>query len=67
MSKETSREKVLVGQVLAESHRITIDDLCRICTVETETVILLVSEGILDPIGDDQKHWQFRMDSLDVR
>lgn len=64
MSKETTREKVLVGQVLEESHRITIDDLCRICTVEIETVSLLVSEGILDPIGDNQKHWQFRIDSL---
>jgi chaperone modulatory protein CbpM len=32
--------------------------------VETETVTLLVSEGILDPIGDDADHWQFRLDSL---
>lgn len=64
MGKESTRDKVLVGQLLGESHRITIDDLCRICTVETETVSLLVSEGILDPIGDDQAHWEFRADAL---
>lgn len=64
MSKEITSEKVLVGQVLEESHKVTIDDLCRICTVEIETVTLLVSEGILDPIGDDQNQWQFRIDSL---
>lgn len=64
MSNESTKEKVLVGQVLGESHRVTVDDLCRICTVETETVSLLVSEGILDPIGDDQNQWQFRIDSL---
>ena len=61
---KSSTDKVLVGQVLKDSHRISIDDLCRICTVETETVSLLVSEGILDPIGDELTQWQFRIDSL---
>ena len=64
MGKERKRGNVLVGQVLEQHQKITIDDLCRICTVETETVSLLVAEGILDPIGDDVEHWQFRIDSL---
>lgn len=61
---KSATETVLVGQVLKGSHRISIDDLCRVCMVETEMVSLLVAEGILDPIGDDMRQWQFRIDSL---
>jgi chaperone modulatory protein CbpM len=32
--------------------------------VRTETITLLVSEGILDPLGESVDDWQFRVDSL---
>ena len=57
-------DKTLTGQVLEGHDMITIDDLCRSCTVEVETVTLLVEEGILDPIGRDVEHWQFTVTSL---
>lgn len=57
-------EKILSGQVLEEFDMITLDDLCRSCTIELETVTLLVAEGILDPVGDDVEHWQFTVASL---
>ncbi len=57
-------EKILSGQVLEEFDMITLDDLCRSCTIEVETVTLLVAEGILDPVGGDVEHWQFTIASL---
>jgi chaperone modulatory protein CbpM len=57
-------EKTLTGQLLEDYDLVTIDDLCRSCTVEVETITLLVAEGILDPIGGDVEHWQFTVASL---
>jgi len=56
--------KVLTGQVLEDHDLVTITDLCRSCTIEIETVTLLVEEGILDPVGADVAHWQFSVTSL---
>jgi len=57
-------ENVLTGQVLDDYELVTIGDLCRSCTIEIETVTLLVDEGILDPVGADLEHWQFTVTSL---
>jgi len=57
-------DKTLAGQVLEDYELVTIDDLCRSCTVEVETITLLVAEGILDPVGGDVEHWQFTVGSL---
>jgi chaperone modulatory protein CbpM len=56
--------KTLTGQVLEDYDLISIGDLCRSCTVEIETVTLLVDEGILDPVGSDVETWQFTVTSL---
>jgi len=58
------KNETLSGQVLEDYDLVSIDDLCRSCTVEVETVTLLVEEGILDPVGDDASHWQFTLTSL---
>jgi len=57
-------EKTLTGQLLEDYDLVTIDELCRSCTVEVETITLLVAEGILDPVGGDVEHWQFTVGSL---
>lgn len=57
-------EKILTGQLLEDYELITIDDICRRCTVEVETITLLVAEGILDPVGDEVEQWQFTVGSL---
>lgn len=64
MSSETSRKNVLVGEVLEESYLVSLADLCRSCTVETHTITSLVTEGILDPTGEDVEHWRFTVGSL---
>jgi len=64
MGNETGNDVLLIGQVLEENDVITLADLCRSCTVETETVTLLVAEGVLDPIGDAVERWRFTAGSL---
>ncbi len=54
----------LSGQVLEAYDLVTVDDLCRSCTVEVETITLLVEEGILDPIGSQVEQWRFTLTSL---
>lgn len=64
MSSERNGEKILVGEVLEEGYLVSLADLCRSCTVETQTITTLVSEGILDPAGEDVEHWRFTVGSL---
>ena len=64
MSDERYNEVVLTGEVLDEGHLVSLADLCRSCTVETQTVTTLVAEGILDPAGKDVEHWRFSVGSL---
>jgi chaperone modulatory protein CbpM len=64
MNNERNAEKTLIGQVIEHSDVVTLADLCRSCTVKTETVTLLVSEGILDPVGEEMEQWRFSVGSL---
>jgi chaperone modulatory protein CbpM len=64
MSIDRDGDMILVGQVLEESDLVSLADLCRSCTVETQTVATLVAEGILDPMGGDAEHWRFPVGSL---
>lgn len=64
MSVDRNGDNLLVGQVLEEDDLVTLSDLCRSCTVETQTITTLVAEGILDPQGRDVEHWRFTVGSL---
>jgi chaperone modulatory protein CbpM len=59
-----SPENILNGRVLEEGDLVTMEELCRSCTVETETISLLVAEGILDPVGERASQWRFTIGSL---
>ena len=61
MVKET---KIFNGVLLEEEVVFTLDDLSRACSVETETITLLVEEGIIEPVADDADHWHFSGMSL---
>ena len=64
MSDERYGEITLTGEVMEESDLVSLADLCRSCTVETNTITTLVAEGILDPTGEDIEHWRFTIGSL---
>jgi len=64
MSRESRNQDVLIGDVLEDGDLVSLADLCRSCTVETQTITTLVTEGILDPKGEDVEHWRFTVSSL---
>lgn len=47
------------GDTLDEQEDLNLADLCRICTVETETIVTMVEEGILEPRGESATSWSF--------
>jgi chaperone modulatory protein CbpM len=64
-----NENKSLRGQLIEEETVITLDELCRNCTVRTEEVVTLVEEGILDPADGPPERaeagrWQFHISSV---
>lgn len=45
--------------ILEEQTQLTLDDLCRACTVPAEQIIELVNVGVLDPLGREPTRWRF--------
>lgn len=56
MVKKTS----LSGVIVDESIEFTLLELSHACGKPTQWILELVDEGVIEPIGDDQKHWRFR-------
>ena len=60
--------KTLRGQLVEEETVITLEELCRNCTVKTKEIIVMVEEGILDPHGERlapaAAEWQFHVSSV---
>lgn len=61
--------EILRGQLIGKNTLITVDELCRHCTVEVEQVVTLVQEGILDPSNDlvaaeRAQAWRFHISSV---
>jgi len=64
-----ARNETLRGQLIEDETLITVDELCRHCTVRVEEVITFVQEGILDPADEmvlleRAETWQFHISSV---
>ncbi len=64
-----AQHDALRGQLIEEETLITVDELCRHCTVEVEEVVTYVQEGILDPSDDAVRPeqagaWRFHISSV---
>ena len=64
-----SRNPVLRGQLVDAETLISLEELCQHCTVQTDEVITMVSEGILDPRDgspdpDGARNWHFHISSV---
>jgi len=60
---------ILCGDLIDEQTLITLEELCRHCAVESEEVITLVREGILDPCDGQADvacapKWHFHISSV---
>lgn len=59
----------LRGELIEAGTLISLDELCRYCIVQTEEVITMVREGILEPADGDAvrsgaERWQFHISSV---
>ena len=59
----------LRGQIIEEETVITLDELCRHCTVQAEEVVTMVREGIIDPADGRPDtgaavRWRFHISSV---
>jgi len=64
-----AEHETLRGQLIEAETLITVDELCRHCTVRVEEVVIYVQEGILDPADDavvpeKADSWQFHISSV---
>ena len=64
-----TQHETLRGQLVEDETLITVDELCRHCTVKVEEIIIFVQEGILDPSDDAVRAeradaWQFHISSV---
>jgi chaperone modulatory protein CbpM len=45
--------------ILEEQSDLSLNEVCQACAVRVETIIELVDEGVLSPIGREPHHWRF--------
>lgn len=45
--------------ILEEQTDLTISEVCQACAVQVETIVELVDEGVLSPIGREPHRWLF--------
>lgn len=49
-----------VHGILIEEHtELTLTDFCGACRVQSDTIVALVDEGVLEPTGGDRLQWRF--------
>ncbi len=51
-------------EILDENTEVTLADLIRTCRVETEWVMELVEEGVIEPRGPGGPQWRFSSTSI---
>ncbi len=64
-----TRNITLRGQLVEEETVITLQELCRHCTVKIEEIMIMVEEGILDPQVERLEpaaaaEWHFHISSV---
>ncbi len=50
---------ITTGRVLDENLEFSLHQVCRYCDLESEQVVEMVAEGILEPSGDRPVNWRF--------
>lgn len=47
------------GVLIEDDDELSLGELCRACAIHADWLIELVNEGILEPRGQDARHWRF--------
>jgi chaperone modulatory protein CbpM len=57
-------QELLTGNVIGDEAVLSIEELARACSTETQWVIELVAVGLLEPQGTETSGWRFRAADL---
>ena len=57
--------KVYQGLITEEENDLTLIQLCNICNLRPESIIEMVNEGILEPVGSAKKSWRFPFSTVE--
>ena len=49
----------IAGFILEEQNELTLADLCRACAAQADSIVELVNEGVLAPVGETPDYWRF--------
>lgn len=64
MTMAGESKKVITGYLLDDTVTLSMDELGCACAVETQRIVQLVEEGILEPIDSHQQQWCFSAAAL---
>lgn len=62
----TMMRRTVTGTLLDEQVYYSLKDVCRVCGSQTEWVVALVEQGILQPTGDVRQQWRFPGSNLHI-
>ncbi|WP_456413269.1 chaperone modulator CbpM [Thiolapillus sp.] len=57
-------DEILNGLLLDEECTLSLGEMSRACAVHAEWILELVEEGILEPSGEEMRHWRFTAPAL---
>ncbi len=57
-------ESSISCEVLDDDAEFSLVELCEVCQVPADVVVALVTEGVVEPIGQEQTQWRFRAISI---
>lgn len=59
-----NKREELQGVLLDRRIRFSLSEMCHACAVESELVIEMVQEGVIEAEGSEPEEWQFHGESL---
>ena len=59
MVEDEKRLPQLSGIILEELYELTLADLSRACSVQADSIVELVEEGLIAPVGREPHRWRF--------
>lgn len=57
-------KRAVGGILLDEQVQYSLEEVCEVCSIQSEWVIELVELGIIQPSGNKRRNWQFPGSSL---
>jgi chaperone modulatory protein CbpM len=51
--------EIASGVVIDEQSELSLEEFCHACSMQTDWIVTLVEEGVLEPSGQSQSSWRF--------